>query len=343
MTTNRKKIPFLFVFFLVLLEVSFTQTPAWYPNKLKKVYPPSQYLAVIGEGLSTAIARNNAKSQLSEYFGAEIKSNTNIRDFEKQTNGESFSETNFQQNIQVQTSVQLSNIEYSETFQNKNTYYVVGYLDKVKTAMLTQSDIANLETKFRSIHADIKDTENLLSGYAAYQTLLDLSREIVLKQSFLAILRGIPSGSDALDNEYNILSEFKNYSKNISVTVDSEDDVSDELKSYLESVLSIMYFNVVDNPRGADYTITLASSWEPVQLSNNYANANWRLVVNFLNNSNGSKGVSDYSWQRSGRVSVLDESQQEQAVEEKILAMINNDFEKDMVKTLSGALTDNEQ
>lgn len=136
------------------------QPPAWLVNP-QASYPPSQYLAAVGEGDSRRAAEHSAAAGLARIFEADIRSAETLSETTVETRGareslDQFSE--LRSAIQIDSAQKLLNVQFGEAFTDaRGRVYTVAFLPRADTAEIYREKIGALcrDTVFLIRRSDV--------------------------------------------------------------------------------------------------------------------------------------------------------------------------------------------
>ncbi len=291
----------------------------------------------MGEGKSREEAERKAQAGLAEYFGAQVRSDTAIDDFERQLDGVSTDGTTFRQTVEVRANQELAQVQFSDSYEEKGVYYVVAYLDKQKRAATISSEITALEQKRDLLVQRGDSEEEPLTQFAFYNNAINLSKTISTQKTFLQILTSAPV-MDNLSLVAEIHQKRDEVAGSIILLLISDATVEEQIVTAVQKALEPLGFHLFflrkekeDSLEGEifDYLAVLASGTEPVDLNNRYVNLRWAISLVLKDDQK-----IFLTWQELGRVSAINESA---AIDSATGAMIKK-VEREMVSALSQGL-----
>lgn len=107
--------------------------PEWFLNP-EEAYPSSKYIRATGEGKSLSEARENALTQISLYFDTSIQVSrdliSNYNHINTNNNSQYFEQKSVQEQAVINSEAQLYCVNFSSFFRDRNTFYIVAYIDK---------------------------------------------------------------------------------------------------------------------------------------------------------------------------------------------------------------------
>lgn len=157
--------------------------PAWiyYPEE---VYPSSDFLTYVGEGISRNQAEISALHGLSSIFGQDIESSSSstVRMNEAKNGGIVATNTNqsFSQEVLKKVNVEnLTGVEIKDYFCDPDTleWYAIAVLNKAQAITLYKSMIIKNFEVIDQITKGIKDTDYSLEAYSSYDFAQEIARE----------------------------------------------------------------------------------------------------------------------------------------------------------------------
>ena len=131
-------------------EASAQKVPEWITSDVNAVYNENEYIAVVGEGYSTDLARNDALNKLSMYFETTVRSEGVAK---RITVNSSFSSSS-EQTISVSSNMKLFGVKFTEAFylKKEKRYYCVAYIDRKDAWTRYESEIKNARDIYTSYY-----------------------------------------------------------------------------------------------------------------------------------------------------------------------------------------------
>jgi len=277
--------------------------PAWLENPAS-VYSNALYLTAIGEGDNRKAAENNATGNLALIFKSDIKvDNEHLDRFKEQFGDkESFQhESNVTKKIKVSSNQTLFNVKFGESFtDNMGKVFVLAYIDKMETAEIYNEKIKANSEKIKFFLNTAEKSDDKLVVYSAYNaaSLFSLDNQI-LKEQLRIISPEFGISEDLGYNENDIAKNFKDSAKNISVSINIENDSDSKATAFIKETINSFGFVINSNPL---LTITGSVSYEKLDLDRKEKFVTWNLFIN-LNDLSGNTIVSTTAKGREGSVS----------------------------------------
>jgi hypothetical protein len=127
--------------------------PVWVDNP-SAVYPERLYVSAVGSGRDRRGAETGALGSLSSYFKQSVTSTINIRDTERQVNGQSSSESQMSQSIEAASALDAligAEIKTAWNDAKNNTWYAAAVMEKAVCGGLYASEIDKAMTEIRAL------------------------------------------------------------------------------------------------------------------------------------------------------------------------------------------------
>ena len=133
--------------------------PEWFLN-MESTYPSSKYICATGEGKTLSEARENALTQISLYFDTSIQVSrdliSNYNQISTKNNLQYYEQKSVQEQAVINSEAQLYCVNFSSFFRDRNTFYIVAYIDKEQAY---ENYKQNIELNTQSLSHLIKNAE----------------------------------------------------------------------------------------------------------------------------------------------------------------------------------------
>ncbi|MBI9105624.1 MAG: LPP20 family lipoprotein [Spirochaetales bacterium] len=291
----KKIIPFLLLPILLLAGCASTPTagsasgrgqPSWITD-IDSAYPPSQYLAVLGEGDSLSKAQSKAAANMALIFESRIKVDTTIEnryaDMRKQGVLTSVTdETRVTDKISQLSDQTLSNLKFGESWTNDmGTVIVAAYLNRVETAELYRKRIEDQSHVLLRLKDNGDNGNTKIEKYAYYDSafVIAVSNEVLLEQ--LDILH--PQMADTLNLGYS-LDDLKTVrtraAQDLTFRINFTGKDSTAIASAISDTFTDMGFSLASK---AELMAEGSLISEKIERNNDYENFKWYLSLEIIN------------------------------------------------------------
>lgn len=244
--------------------------PVWVEN-IQSAYPDIQYIASLGVSDTHDGARKRAAAGIAERFKTRVNvEQSYLQRYHSFTDAEGkmieSGEEGLEKQIDTYADQTLMNIAYGDFYTDEaGRVYVVGYLDRMKTASIYADKIRKNDWQIDNYFSKAKQQNNLVKKYAYLNAayIISLYNEQLREQ--LAIIDQnsveltLVSHGDLVDARTKAASDIK-----FSVFVDFDED--DKLKSKITEILTKSGFQVVDSKESAILLIDADISFEDLDL-----------------------------------------------------------------------------
>ena len=216
--------------------------PAWVKDK-DAAYPPADYLVFIGSGSDMEIARSNALSQLSGYFGLTIRGMTEGYQSYRQEVLSGIPQTNLEQEItsrvQSFSETKVFAVEYGEAFVTGAEVRIPVYLQRLKTMSFWDQEIVRGREKFELYAAAVVNPSlPLVRRWACFKAAQTLGAELSVWLKNLTIIApvGVDVHQESFQGRLNSLGREILEVSSIRVQVSGDDGV--RIKALVSDKLS---------------------------------------------------------------------------------------------------------
>ncbi|MCR4789498.1 MAG: LPP20 family lipoprotein [Treponemataceae bacterium] len=167
-----------------------TNAPSWFGpgNTLYQIFPRADFLAFRGEGDSEEAAIADGQRKLANNISATIsdRRSTETTTLESITSeGDAFATENTTTSAAttVESTVDLSGLEYSEVYWNKKgkRYYVVAYIDIANAMRRYRPQIEDAKTAFYASYNKAQAEEDAILSCAIYKTAAQAGAKFLSK------------------------------------------------------------------------------------------------------------------------------------------------------------------
>lgn len=273
--------------------------PKWLTD-IDSAYPPTQYLAVIGEGDTLSKAQAKAASNMAMIFETRIKVDSTVdarySEIKKQGVFTSTTEkTNVSDRISQSSDQTLSNLKYGESWtDNMGTVFTAAYLNRIETAELYRERINDQTHVLLRLNEKGDKGDTKIERYAYYDSafVIAMSNEVLLEQ--LEILH--PQIAKTMELGYS-LDDVKTTRAETADALTFRLSFSGEKSGAITSVISETFtdmgFTLADN---AQLSASGSISFEKIDRNNDYENFKWYLTLEIADET----GVTIISLEESG-------------------------------------------
>lgn len=198
-----KSLPIIVLALFTMAAAAYAQSsgePRWILNPGQS-YDENQYLMAVGSGEEIQKARDQAMSNLSQIFQANVQAEEQlIEDFSQtfSNSGEysSSGSTQLLNNIKIGTQQSLMNTRVLDSYkENDNMYYVLVGMERQPTGLIYSQEISNNEMAINRLEERANSAPGVLQQLAVLRSAILLSQinENLLRQ--LSIIRGTGTGA----------------------------------------------------------------------------------------------------------------------------------------------------
>lgn len=229
-----------------------SKQPKWLDNP-QEVYPEGYYLSAIGEGDSRSYAEEMAAGNISRIFEAKVKADQTVSNrYNEIVNAKgvnSTETTDINTNVNITSEQTLLNLKFGESYTDKmGKVYVIAYIDRMKTAGIYETRIAEASQKIVEFLKNGDNSKNQILSYAFYNGAQLFNEQVNVMLQQLDIISSSTRGMIELGYEPNMLNEkVRQASENISFSINLENDKDDKIKIVLQEMFTNMGFKLNDN------------------------------------------------------------------------------------------------
>ncbi len=310
----------------------FAKKPDWITGKTKK-FPQDKHLIGIGIGATEESASNNARAEIAKVFISHVQSETKdyIESFKKisKKKTEIYGIENIDQTTKITTDKIISGIVIEEFYKEKNTFYALAVLDKIKHTNILSDQISNFDTEISNLIKEAQDI-NKIKKIKNYKRAQNKYIERNLLNAELKIVNPVGIGIDPSYNAFEITSKLEKALDDLIMFVKIEDGNSEDIKKTIESSLTRLGFKLQNDTNINSDVIIKGKiifdeldhpdkSWEWIKYD-----ANFELLDNSTNSIIGS--VTAY-----GKAAQLTKN----AAKEKATNLLKKQIEEELVKKIS--------
>ena len=280
------------VFFILGLysALVFAGEPKWITD-VEKIFPSGDFIRVSGEGESEGAAKKAALSELSSYFGQTVKTEISAVQNTRQSNDVYKEKSDFVQNLNTASKVDLFCVHYTHAWFNKKTgkYYVCAYIERDEMWQILEQKMDVISAKFNSVVQNSKSEkepfkkllilEEAKSIYVEYEKLYQMSLAVYPKRCrrYEAVLK---SSMESLQALLVLKSQ-------IVVSIQVYGDKQNKIRTKICEVLGQKGITTCEVSDGnANYALTATVIWNDLQLNSVYSSKpQLELTIN------GSQGI----------------------------------------------------
>lgn len=222
--------------------------PLWYTDR-ELAFPDSQYISAIGSSKSVSTAKSEALSQLSLFFSAKIKSNTNSSYQSSLNNKQSTSSIDVAESVSVFSDSDIAQIVLTKPYKEQSTglWHVCAYIDRRAYSNYLLQDINNLFSSLSSSYSLLMDSDSLFIGFTNASKIIDDSKVINSKSALYQIVSNKPTGFEQRIRTYRTEAErfLQVNAKRITFSVEVlESEIENSFKNRIENALKIRLENL---------------------------------------------------------------------------------------------------
>jgi hypothetical protein len=278
---------------LSFVEFSFGQKnkrPDWVDNVQSK-YSDNLYIASLGVSDTHDGAKKRASAGIAERFKTKINveqsylqrynSFTNTKGSTSESGTESI-----EKQIDTYANETLLNIAYGDFYTDNNgRVYVVGYIDRMKTAPIYANKIRKNDRQIDNYWTKGKQQTNPVIKYAYINAAYIISLYSEQLREKLAIIDQ-NSVEITIVSHGEIVDARTKAAADVKFTIAVENDEDDKVKAKISEVLTKSGFQVIGNEALADLNIKADIEFEDVNLDNrNLKFIGWTVNLDMLDNT----------------------------------------------------------
>jgi hypothetical protein len=281
----------------LLIGNLFAKKPDWITGKTKK-FPQDKYLIGIGIGKTEEQARNNARAEIAKVFTSHVQSETKdyIESFKKisKKKTEIYGIENIKDTTKITTDKIIAGIIIEEFYKEKDTFYALALLDKIKHTNILSEQISNFDTEILNLLKEGKESLNKIKKIKAYKRAQNKYIERNLLNTELKIVNPVGIGLDPSYNPIEITSNLEKALDDLIIFIKVEGENIENIKKTIESSFTKLGFKL-QNDVNIKHDVIINSkiifdeldhpdkSWEWIKYD-----ANFELLDNSTNSVIGS-------------------------------------------------------
>ena len=168
------------VFFILGLysALVFAGEPKWITD-VEKVFPSEDFIRAGGEGVTESAAKKAALTELSSYFGQTVKTEISAVQNTRQSNDIYKEKSDFVQNLNTSSDVDLFCVHYIKAWFNKKTgkYYVCAYIERSEMWQILEQKMDVLSAEFDSVMQNSKSEKESFKKLLILEEAKGISEE----------------------------------------------------------------------------------------------------------------------------------------------------------------------
>jgi hypothetical protein len=290
------------------------KAPDWIMNPQSK-YKDAYYLSSVGAGDTKKSAEQDAYSNLSKIFQAEIKSDETLtQKFEETTVGDKTSltaEEKMRNLTQIQSEQTLKNVKIGDSYFDPNSgeYYVIAYLNRSETEDIYHNEISQNTQKIEQFYSQYEEGTSKLDKLKYLSEAIDLAEQNEILNAQLRIISPSHAGVQLKQPLEKFVAERNTFAKTIHVVVIGSGDYKDYLEDYLKEVFNNFGFTVYANVSDADYIdfhIESSLSISQIDLDRDEEFVRWELSITIIDKISNAEAVLYTKSDREGHLNLTE-------------------------------------
>lgn len=253
----------------------FAGEPKWITD-VEKVFPSEDFIRADGEGMSEGAAKNAALAEVTTYFGQTIKTEISAVQNTRQLNDVYKEKSDFVQNLNSSSKVDLFCVHYTQAWFNKKTgkYYVCAYIERDEMWQILEQKMDVISAEFDSVVQNSKSEkepfkkllilEKAKSIYDEYAKLYQMSLAVYSKRcgQYEAVL----------ESSLKSLQELLVLKSQIVVSVQVDGDKQNKVRTKICEVLTQKEIIIsTENRTSANFALVASVIWNDSQLNSVYS------------------------------------------------------------------------
>ena len=263
----------------------FAGVPKWITD-VEKIFPSEDFIRAGGEGESECAARKAALTELSSYFGQTIKTEISAVQNTRQSNDVYKEKSDFVQNLNTSSKVDLFCVHYTQAWFNKKTgkYYVCAYIERDEMWQILEQKMDVLSAEFDSV------MQNSKSEKESFKKLLILEKtesifeeyEKLYQMSLAVYPKKCGQYEKVLESSMKILQELLILKNQISVSVKVYGDKQNKIRTKICEVLGKNGITTCEaSDSKSNYALIASVIWNDSQLNSVYSSKpQLKLTIN---------------------------------------------------------------
>lgn len=253
----------------------FAGEPKWITD-VEKVFPSEDFIRADGEGMSEGAAKNAALAEVTTYFGQTIKTEISAVQNTRQLNDVYKEKSDFVQNLNSSSKVDLFCVHYTQAWYNKKTgkYYVCAYIERDEMWQILEQKMDVISAEFNSVVQNSKSEkepfkkllilEEAKSIYEEYEQLYQMSLAVYPKRC-----RQYEAFLESSLKSFQELLVLKNQ---IVVSVQVYGDRQNKVRTKICEVLTQKGIMIsTENLTSANFALVASVIWNDSQLNSVYS------------------------------------------------------------------------
>ncbi len=252
-----------------------------------EIYPEAMYIVGVGSGDTRSDAENNAIGSIAKVFQSDIKvDETLIEKYVESDESASFTSQMLNRTA-VGSRQNLKNITIDKSYfsERDGLYYVLAYLDRMKTEEVYREDIEKNYASVERFHANYRESDDKLHRFTFLQKAIDVMQITEVLQDQYQIINVSGQQIEPPMPLSLLQKEKKELLNNISVTLMGEGNYQNEIADYIKETVGKIGSVITEH--NADFNFNYELDVSPANLNrNDVVGYNWKLTLEVFDNIN---------------------------------------------------------
>ena len=245
--------------------------PIWVDNP-QGMFPPSQFVSAVGNGISRDMAEKNALASLTAFFGQSILADQTVsyaynEAFKSGATADWIENTAILSNVRTSATMEtLIGAEIREVWHDSraNTYFAVALMDRARTIQTYSELIVANQNMINNLINMPQAEKNTLAGYSRYLFAAVTADMNVTYGNLLNVIGATSPVNLTGGNTYRL--EAQNIATALPIGVRVNNDKANRMKGAFDKAVTDLGFRTGNN--ASQYVIEVDITVSPVELAN---------------------------------------------------------------------------